>query len=485
MHKLLACLVLFSAASCFAADPGKGLIIVTTEQIKNSSTALSGFIAEKEKRGFTVLLGTEKDFGGTGVKGQEKAILIREWLKTVYRDYSFLLLIGYPHTEYGDIPMVRFWSRVGRVNFPGVTEWADTDFFYADLTGNWDLNANSKLGEAADWEAGGVDFGAELIVGRMPVYFNDIEMLDAVLHHAVAYMNQSAEYAAYRKKFFMPAAIFGFAGMPFVGTTWPTDEDGATHMEWYAANYLSKQPDISITRMYEAEGYQPSAHRYDIPLTKENMIAEWNKGYGMVLWAGHGSPSDVSRTVWRSDANGNDEPDEGEIESPVMFDYLAAAELSGKYPSFVVAMSCDVGQSQMPNNLATHLLISGGAVGVVASSVAGPRSYMFWHEIDGVLDTKTFGDDNVGPLFFNGLIGGDYAGRVVTEIKRNAGTENDPETLTGKASFNYFGDPTLSLGDVAPAGTTDTDTSDETPVSDADTTGIAEESSGGCALQTL
>jgi hypothetical protein len=120
-----------------AAEPKKGLIIVTTKVLEEGSKQLPVFVKEKEKRGFKVLVATEDEYGGEGVVGQEKAVLIRDWLKTVKKDYGYVLLIGYPHRDYGDVPMVRFWSREGMAGLlPGMNEWADTDWFYADLTGN-------------------------------------------------------------------------------------------------------------------------------------------------------------------------------------------------------------------------------------------------------------------------------------------------------------------------------------------------------------
>lgn len=442
---ILLSLVFSGACVLGADDSAKGLIIVTTNTIKENSQKLSTFVRHKEIRGFKVLVATEDQYGGTGVKGQPKAILIREWLKKVYKDYSFVLLIGYPHSDYGDVPMLKFWSRKGEQLLTGMNEFADTDFFYADMTGNWDINGNGDYGEKEDWGKDGVDFNAELAVGRMAVYFDDMNMLDSMLQHNIDYMNHTKEFSAYRKKILFPAAIFGFKGMPFIGAPWPFDEDSAQLMEWFAKNYLTSRPEISITRMYEQDGIQPSAYKSDIPLNTENIISEWNKGYGMIMWGAHGAPSAVSRVVWDNDNNGNTNPDEGEVLWPTMFDYQAAGSLSGKYPGFAVAVSCDVGQSQQPNNLVSHLLISGGVVGMVASTVAGPRSIMYWHDLDSELDTTTFGDDNVGPLFLKGLIEGGYAGNVVADIKKSAGSAGDIETMTGKASFNYYGDPTLRL----------------------------------------
>ena len=75
-------LILLMLSPLLRAKPlNKGLIIVTTQRIVDSSSKLAEFIAEKESHGFSVLVATEADFGGAQVKGQAKAILIRQWLQ--------------------------------------------------------------------------------------------------------------------------------------------------------------------------------------------------------------------------------------------------------------------------------------------------------------------------------------------------------------------------------------------------------------------
>ncbi len=109
-------LLLFLRES-YAVEIYKGLIIATTENIRLNSEKLDEFIKEKENRGFTVKIATEKDFGDEELKGYEKAQLIRSWLKENSSGYSFLLLIGDPNPKMGDIPMV--------VAMPGGPDVAD------------------------------------------------------------------------------------------------------------------------------------------------------------------------------------------------------------------------------------------------------------------------------------------------------------------------------------------------------------------------
>ncbi|AEH07580.1 hypothetical protein Metok_1618 [Methanothermococcus okinawensis IH1] len=68
--------------------------------------------------------------------------------------------------------------------------------------------------------------------------------------------------------------------------------------------------------MYEREGLNPvptSAPYYNAPINKENVINEWNKGYGLVFWSGHGSSWGAYRKYWAYDNNSNGVPDYNEM----------------------------------------------------------------------------------------------------------------------------------------------------------------------------
>lgn len=264
-------------------------------------------------------------------------------------------------------------------------------------------------------------------------------------------------------------------------TNWPYDEDPAGLAEWFISNYLDSSKNIEITRMYEREGYKPSQWQSELAVNEENIISEWNKGYGMVMWGAHGAPDEIARVVWREHEGEGELPLDGEIDWPMMFNWESAHKISTDKPAFAVAVSCDVGQSQQPDNLANHLLISGAAVGMIASSVAGPRSLDFWHDQKAELETTTFGDDNVGPLFFINLIEGMPAGFALSEAKTAAGTSEDLETMTAKASFNYFGDPTLKLKDSVEDAIVEIP--DDNSESDSEENDSEDTSSGsGCSL---
>ncbi|MBA7656412.1 hypothetical protein ES703_64336 [subsurface metagenome] len=168
-------------------------VIITTNSIQTNSTKLSDFVNYLTDKGYSVKVITETDFGNlTGQYPDQKAEKIREWLKNNYisMGIEYVLLIGHPspyESGEGDIPMKCCWpyyDPISTLLYP-----SPTDYFYADLTGNWDLDGDGYFGwYPYDQGVGGVDFTNEVYVGRIPVY-SGVSNLDSVLGKIISYGN--------------------------------------------------------------------------------------------------------------------------------------------------------------------------------------------------------------------------------------------------------------------------------------------------------
>lgn len=122
-------------------------IIITTNDIVANSDRLAGFIRLKQRFGYSVLVVTEDDYDGLiGQPPNGRAEKIRQWLINNYvpMGIEYVLLIGNPDPAFDDIPMKMCWTRM--FIEPEGFEYP-TDFFYADLTGNWDLDGDLHFGE--------------------------------------------------------------------------------------------------------------------------------------------------------------------------------------------------------------------------------------------------------------------------------------------------------------------------------------------------
>lgn len=136
-------------------DPGTAVedpdyVIITTNTIRDNSTRLADFVAHKTAFGHATRIVTEDDYG---VMGDAQAI--RDWLAANYvaLGIHYLLLIGDPDPDdpddpgdtVGDVPMLMAWPH--RNNYRH--RETPTDYFYADLSGDWDLDGDGRYGEHA------------------------------------------------------------------------------------------------------------------------------------------------------------------------------------------------------------------------------------------------------------------------------------------------------------------------------------------------
>ena len=130
-------------------------VIITTNDIRDNSAVLDAFVDHKVSQGHSVRVVTEDDYDVMdGQAPDTRAEKIREWLKDNYipLHIKWVLLIGNPDPDdtlnpgdsVGEVPM-----KLCVKGFRGdpETEGIPTDFFYADLTGNWDLDGDQVYGE--------------------------------------------------------------------------------------------------------------------------------------------------------------------------------------------------------------------------------------------------------------------------------------------------------------------------------------------------
>lgn len=487
-------IVLFFSLSLFAS-PDKSLIIVTSNSIKQDSANLQKFIAEKEKRGFSVLLATEDDFGGDGVKGQKKAVLIREWLKNIYKDYSFLLLIGDPHPKYGEIPIAQAIPR--GEDAPDICERlglicnvVETDNFYSDLDGSWDGNENGVYGEYEfDFGENGIDYSPELIVGRLPVHYDDVDELDKILDNIIRYMNETKSGTKYRFKTMFASTFVWFEGYNNMGTIREENKDTAEVSEWIIHNVLSQYEETSYTRLYEEEGVVSSQFEYERALTKENFIDEWNNGYGTLFWFGHGQPTAVARTIWYEDKNDNQKGENDEVISVAFLESGDGDKFKGEKPAFVVAESCEVGSIEVPGNITSMLLLHNAAIGIISASNVSDDSNTDWSNVDNAIDEYSYGIEALASYVIQGLLDGESGGAIFAQKRYELAMDTANKRIhENKLMINYFGDPTLTLYDSVEDIIED-EISDESEVNDEDS--ILEEdddefvgnnSSSGCSI---
>ncbi|MBN2444067.1 MAG: hypothetical protein JXJ04_22075 [Spirochaetales bacterium] len=142
-----------------AVGDGADYVIITSNTIVANSLRLADFLRMKEREGHSVRIVTENDYGTlTGQAPNGIAEKIRQWLINNYQPVNsgidYVLLIGNPDPDdplddtdtVGDIPMKMVFPNYYGPDYRIIP----TDYFYADLTGNWDLDGDHIYGVSVD-----------------------------------------------------------------------------------------------------------------------------------------------------------------------------------------------------------------------------------------------------------------------------------------------------------------------------------------------
>jgi hypothetical protein len=418
-------------AGITAAATPADYVIITTSAIRYRSTRINDFVAAKQAQGFSTLVVDETSWGGG--TGDAAAENIRRWLQGNYVSLGikYVLLIGDPNPDSGDVPMKACWAAVGA----GYATEFPTDYYFADLTGNWDLNGNGLYGEYPfDTAPGGVDLAPEVIVGRIPCY-GHIDELDAILQKLMAYETASGD-VSWRKNGLIPGAILYYA-----------QEDGSGSARGDSAAWANAcKVDIfdaaggACVRMFEKEGLEPTGDYCELPLTNENLMTEWKKGYGFVTWSGHGSPSAAARKIWSTD-DGDGIPQWNEMSWK---DFISSADcpsLSTAREPVVVQGSCENGSPWEGQNLQYSLLLS-GAVGTVAATWLS-YCVLEWDPATGAScgDDAGYGYYIPKKMLFEKMT----LGEANHWCRQNFGTGMAEASYANVYDFNVYGDPSLAL----------------------------------------
>ncbi len=394
--------------SSYVVDQGEStphMAIITTQAIVEGSESLDRFIKSKEKNGFNITLVTEADWAGTS---WDKADDIRLWLQNNYESkrINYALLIGNPIPSEGDVPM--------KVTLPMATPIGSdcpTDFYFAELTGNWDLNGNAWCGEGGlDLGIGGADKFSEVAVGRIPVYDNDYTTLDQILNKTITYMDADPSTISWRKNILMAAEpsdprtpSYQFAEAVKAEFA---DPNGWGSFRIYKESYGDIVPDLS-------------------PTTIENVTATWKDAkFGIAEWQTHGN-EDLAKKVMDSESTDL---------------------LNNEYPTLLFQGSCLNAHPETKNNLA-YSFLKNGAVGTIAST----RLSLYKSGLTDPTDIKM---TNLSMCY--------YFGKYMIEDKETIGdalnrmkSEIDGD-FTGAwlnyCDYNIYGDPSISIASSAGNG---------------------------------
>lgn len=405
------------------------VIIVENENIKQAVDKLKTW---KEQLGHGVKVVT-LDTVYTNYNGQDDAEKIWNFLQKKYSNEGwsirYVLLAG----NVDRIPT--------RFLFPSDKEWAyATDYYYAKLTVNWDVDNDGRWGEFSD---DNFDTTPDVIVGRIP--FNDQTTIERICDNIIAFEKDSGSWKQ------MALMAMGIMDFNSSGKT-----DGGDLGEYLKTNILNPYGWNSFT-LYEKGGLDTSKYKSDYPLLEEAFLASCApQTQGIINLVAHGNSGGMSGHVWKKDLDKDgvcDYSKDKNVNEFVYNTFSSIGHIGADFASAVVFLcgcstappcnykSADITSSLHPTTQTmdnvTRRYLHTGAPAAIGSS-AGSNYGQNWSK------PQDGGGQSLNYYFNDFLITRD---QKVGEAFYNAQMTfaNNHSLQRGIRVFNYYGDPALNL----------------------------------------
>ncbi len=196
--------------------------------------------------------------------GRDDAERLREYLRIFHADGGRYVLLAGDETV---IP-VRYAHHNSTETMPAVAAQQICDLYFADLTGDWDVDGDNVWGEVA---ADGADLQPELLVGRLP--FN---RLDETAHYVTKLIEYETNPGRGESSYLSRAMFFSSDEMRDY-------TDGGQHYRIAQAYPASFDID-TVSGVEASTGDDPSPYN----LSAAGVIPVLSDGYGMVNIIAHG-----------------------------------------------------------------------------------------------------------------------------------------------------------------------------------------------------
>lgn len=443
----------------FMPTTGPRYLIVTRKAVVDGH-ALDDFVAYKRFLGYNMLVRTVEELGGTGnvlrdnIRAYEKQLLAEsaglKYVLLIGTDASIPFFKSNPFDR--DIyfaPSKAFTDICGyEPTGPNTCGWP-SDWYYVDLTSNWDSNGDSVLGESfwPDPKTSAVKrdqppaFHPSVYVGRLQMD-DDAVLIKKVLATIMAFERDGGNW---KGNTLIAAAMSNYDS---IGWEPADDPNGKYNMEAGAKTDNGVSMEMMWTDLLQPQGFtrvrlyekfhlaghpEPSSYPVDAALTYENLAAQWQaRDYGLIKLAAHGGTEGVSRLIWDTEYIADDQVEQPtkpicwpsctsgtakksyyELNFTDFVNMTSAAPpptLTGK-PALITVNACSTGNAYRPNNFPNWLFSNGRIAGWIGALAMG--SYVNgWSKLSDGLDetvdyliTRALVTDGlpVGDAFWTGM----------------------------------------------------------------------------------
>jgi len=349
-----------------------------------------------------------------GANNPEK---LRNYLIQQYQQspFSYLLLVG----DINTVPIAYLTPEPNGINS------VPSDFYYSDLSSNFDSDNDGLLGEYSTGSGDqddGMDFTPELFVGRITL--NNASQLQTVVDRIIAFESSTSSY---KEKVLAPGAILNYENEDN-NTGWQmTNSD-----TWGEFAKASVWVDHPVVTLYEQEGLVPSTPS-NYSLSESNFYSLLQtEDWGFVNWAAHGSPFSAARKIWIEDTNADSIAESNECDWRDLVNTTSFSTVSNHTGSVFFQASCQNGQLDTFDTCLGEVILRDKAVATIAATRTG------WYKI---------GWKNPG---WGGLSSYNYS--VIENYFTHHNTYGESHALANLLHTNYFlfGDPLDTGGIIWP-----------------------------------
>ncbi|MBD3255993.1 MAG: hypothetical protein GF383_12935 [Candidatus Lokiarchaeota archaeon] len=265
-------------------NPKIEMLVIVPPGLPGFKSAVEPLVEWKNQKGVkTIILDNY-----TAYPGADNPERIRNMIKSYYEkeNIRWVLLCGDAQNDLIPIryvynPDVLRYGQGKTEDIPGEYD-KPTDFYYADLTGNWDEDGDGNYGENANDNSNGVDeidWTPEVYVGRLPA--GDAAELEVMINKTLKY-ETNPDVGQWMNQMLLAGGISDLISEE------PPDGEDESRLTEYITQHYTKQ-ETNYTHLVNFVSYEPSQPYTSLtPTSFEN---NFNDGYSTVIFAGHGSPT--------------------------------------------------------------------------------------------------------------------------------------------------------------------------------------------------
>ena len=266
-------------------EPKIEMLIITPDGNQEFVNACKPLMEWKNEKGVkTIILSNFSQY-----PGRDNPERIRNMIKTYYEteNIRWVLLAGDAQSDLVPIryvynPDVQRWGGAP-IEVDGDELYKATDFYYADLTGDWDTDGDwisGNWGEAPKDNTNGedeIEWTPEVYVGRLPA--STAEELEIMVNKTLKY-EISPEIGDWMNQMLLAGAVSD------TDLEEPPDGEDESRLTTYIIQHYTKLK-MNYTHLHDSVIFVPPEPNFELNTT--SFRTRYDEGYSTVMFAGHGS----------------------------------------------------------------------------------------------------------------------------------------------------------------------------------------------------